>query len=49
MERVIECACGYVIRAEDEEGLVSQAQKHATDVHGMELTREQALEMSRPS
>jgi predicted small metal-binding protein len=49
MERVIECACGYVVHAKDEEGLVSQAQKHASDVHGMELTREQALEMSRPS
>jgi predicted small metal-binding protein len=49
MEKVIECPCGYVVRAQDEDGLVSQAQKHPNDVHGMELTREQALEMSRPA
>jgi predicted small metal-binding protein len=48
MKKEIECPCGYVIRADDEEELVKRAQKHASESHGMELTSEQALEMARP-
>jgi predicted small metal-binding protein len=49
MDKMIECPCGYTIRAESEEKLVSQAQKHAKEIHAMELTREQALAMAQPA
>jgi predicted small metal-binding protein len=48
VDKVIECACGHIVRAEDEESLVSEAQQHAREVHGMELSQEQALSMARP-
>ena len=48
MGKIIKCPCGTVVRARDEESLVSQAQQHARDVHAMELTREQVLAMASP-
>jgi predicted small metal-binding protein len=48
MSKVIKCPCGMVVRARDEESLVTQAQKHARDAHAMELTREQVLAMAAP-
>lgn len=48
MTKVIKCPCGTVVRAGDEESLVSQAQKHAREVHAMDLTREQVLAMAGP-
>jgi predicted small metal-binding protein len=47
-ERVIHCPCGFVVRATDEEDLVSRAMTHARESHQMDLTREQALAMARP-
>jgi len=47
MTKVIRCPCGTVLRAEDDEQVIAQAQRHAKEVHGMELSREQALAMSR--
>ena len=49
MGKVIQCPCGYVVRAEDEDTLVAEAEQHAREVHGMELTRGQALAMARPA
>lgn len=48
MTKVIKCPCGMVVRARDEASLVAQAQRHAREVHAMELTREQALAMASP-
>ena len=48
MGKVIQCPCGYLVRDEDEEALVAEAQWHAREVHEMELTREQALAMAYP-
>jgi predicted small metal-binding protein len=48
MNKVIKCPCGTVVRADDEEALVAQAQRHAREVHAMDLTREQALAMAAP-
>ena len=48
MTKVIQCPCGTVIRATDDAKLVADAQRHARDVHAMELTREQALAMAAP-
>lgn len=47
--KVIECPCGYLVRAETEDDLVRQAQHHARQVHDMDLSREQALAMARPA
>ena len=44
----IECPCGTVLRAEDVEAVVVQAQAHAREVHRMELTDEEARSMARP-
>ena len=48
MSKVIRCPCGTVVRARDEEALVTEAQKHAREVHAMDLTREQVLAMASP-
>jgi predicted small metal-binding protein len=49
MNKVINCPCGYIVRAETDDELVDQAQQHARSVHGMDLTREQALAMAQPA
>jgi predicted small metal-binding protein len=49
MEKVIQCPCGTAVRGKDEDELVSKAQQHARELHGMELTREQALAMAQPA
>jgi predicted small metal-binding protein len=48
MEKVIQRPCGTSLRAKDEDELVSKAQQHAKELHGMELTREQAFAMAKP-
>ncbi|MCH8226337.1 MAG: DUF1059 domain-containing protein [Chloroflexi bacterium] len=48
MNKVIQCPCGYVIRADDDEALVSLAQQHSRETHSMELTAEEALAMAQP-
>jgi predicted small metal-binding protein len=48
MSKVIKCPCGTVVRARDEDSLVTQAQKHAREVHAMDLSREQVLAMASP-
>ena len=47
MIKSLECPCGTVVRAENDDELVALAQEHAREVHQMELTREQALEMAQ--
>ena len=49
MHKVINCPCGYVVKGESDDQLVSRAQEHAKQVHQMELSREQALAMARPA
>jgi predicted small metal-binding protein len=48
MTKVIACPCGVELRAEGDDELVRRAQQHASEAHGLELTREQALAMARP-
>ena len=48
MTKVIKCDCGYIVRGADDDELVKGAKTHALDVHGMELTDEQALSMAEP-
>jgi predicted small metal-binding protein len=48
MQKIINCPCGFIVRAENDEQLVAKAQQHAKQVHQMDLTREQALAMANP-
>lgn len=48
MIKYLECPCGTVVRSAADDELVALAQAHAREVHQMELTREQALEMAQP-
>lgn len=47
--KVIECPCGYRLHGGDDDDVVAAAQEHASEVHGMSLSREQALSMPRPA
>ena len=44
----VSCDCGKVIRAENDGQLISDVQKHATEVHRMSLSPEQVLSMAQP-
>lgn len=45
----VHCDCGKNIREEDDEELIRAVQKHAREVHQMDLTREQVLSMAQPA
>lgn len=47
MAKIMRCDCGYVIRGESDDELVANVQKHAREVHDMEITREQVLAMAQ--
>ena len=47
--QLIECPCGTVLRGEELDDVVAEAQQHAKSVHDMDLTDEQAKAMARPS
>ena len=44
----VDCDCGTSIRKDNDDALVEAVQKHAKEVHDMELSREQVLSMARP-
>ena len=45
----VACDCGKVIRADSDSQLISEVQKHATDVHNMDLSPTQILSMAEPA
>jgi len=47
-QKQVSCDCGKVIREKDDEQLVTTVQKHAREVHDMELTRDQVLAKAEP-
>ena len=49
MVKIINCDCGHVVRGETDAELVANAQAHARDVHGMEITAAQALSLAVPA
>ncbi len=49
MQKVITCPCGFVLKGESDEDVVTKAQSHAKQVHQMDLSREQALAMAKPA
>ena len=48
MAKIMQCDCGHVVRGETDNELVANVQKHAREVHDMEITREQVLAMAQP-
>ena len=47
-QKQVSCDCGKVIREPDDDALVAAVQQHASEVHDMNLTREQVLAMAEP-
>jgi predicted small metal-binding protein len=48
MTKVIKCDCGFVVRGANDDELAANAQAHASQVHEMDITAEQALAMAEP-
>ena len=48
MRRVIRCDCGFEAAGEGDDELIAQAQAHATDAHGAEISAELVLRLARP-
>jgi predicted small metal-binding protein len=46
MAKVINCDCGYVVRGATDDEIVRNAQTHAREVHGMDISAEQALSLA---
>jgi predicted small metal-binding protein len=46
--KIINCDCGFVVRGDTDDELVANAQIHASETHGMEITREQVLSLATP-
>lgn len=40
---MLHCDCGFEARAQDEDGLVAEVQRHAGEAHGMTLSHDEAL------
>ena len=49
MARIINCDCGFVVTGDTDDELVTNAQAHAREVHGMEITADQALSLAVPA
>ena len=47
-ELTARCDCGWSARGPEDE-LVPKIQEHAREVHGLSVTREQALAQARPA
>ena len=43
MDKVLHCNCGFEARAQNEDELVAEVQRHAQEAHGMALSRDEAL------
>ena len=48
MAKVFTCECGVVLKGKDDDEIVRLAQRHAREVHRIQITREQVLAMARP-
>jgi len=46
MDKLLLCDCGFEVRADDEEEFVAQVQRHARDVHGMQLSADEVLQLA---
>ena len=46
MEKVLRCDCGFEVHADDEAELVAEVRRHALGEHGMQLSREEVLQLA---
>ena len=46
LERVLRCDCGFVARAEHEDQLVAEIQRHAREAHAMALAPDEARSLA---
>ena len=49
MAKIINCECGFVARGDTDDELVAVAQRHAKEVHAIDLTRQQVLSLAVPA
>lgn len=49
MAKVIKCDCGFIVRGDTEDELVTNGIAHAKEVHNMDLTAEQLLAIAVPA
>ena len=47
-KKFVKCDCGFVLRSDNDDGLVAGVQAHAREEHKMTLTRDQVLAMAQP-
>ncbi len=47
MAKQVNCDCGFMVRANTDDEIVKHVQLHGKDIHSLETTREQALEMAK--
>ena len=47
-EEEARCDCGYVCRGGTDDELVVDAQRHAHEAHGIDVSREQVLTVAEP-
>ena len=45
-EKRVTCDCGAAINEKSDDALVEAVQKHAKEVHDMDLTRDQIMDMA---
>lgn len=43
---VLQCDCGFAVHADDEAELVARVRRHALEVHGMQLSPEEVLQLA---
>ena len=48
MLRVIRCDCGFEAAGEGDDELVAQAQAHASNAHGAEISAELVIKLAGP-
>ena len=48
VEKSVKCDCGFTVTSSNEDKLVADLQKHASEHHKMNLSRAQVLAMAQP-
>ncbi len=49
MAKKVDCECGVSLVGESDDEIFDKVKDHAGAVHGMDVTREQALAMAKPA
>ena len=49
MAKKVDCECGVSLVGDTDHEIFDKVKEHAGTVHGMDVTREQALSMAKPA